>query len=228
MKLKKLLFIVLPISLACVLNCTRVGYMPTRTYADDGTLTSETITSSSSSEETTTEIGVENESEESGVKKDFTQLKETVLGAWNSYIAPLLAGVSITSVISMLVSIVFTIKNRKTNKLNSAVIASNDKDIAEVFKMYLEYQATNEKVLNELKESNEISEATRKEFEEKSKALLEKTNEVIESVDNLETLKEVMKDMATILLKIAENDTNLIKLGVTEDIVKLESHINEL
>lgn len=177
-------------------------------------------------------------------------IKEDVESLWNSFIAPIFATISVTSVVSLIVSIVMSVINHKNNKKSTSLVNEESNKIGEIYKLYEEFKtanstiietfkSSNEKLLSELKEANEkiikelneetqLSEETKKEFETNSTALISKCAEVVEKTENLENLKVVMKDLASIISKIAQVDSTLVKEGITQDIIKLNQHINEL
>lgn len=214
MKLRKiLLFIFLPLMLVCAsvtagtCICTS---KPVSVYAAEEVQPEEVNTSS-----------------EEGENGEFN-IKEYLQNAFNSFVAPLLTGVSITSIVSLLINVILTCLNRKNNKNNAAIQKENREDILNTIQRFKEYKDTSDKVLNELKTQNQISVETKNAFVKQSQDLLEQCKLMTKNVEHLEGLKEVMVDLATIIGKIARSSNQLVSDGIAKDVSILEEHIRQL
>jgi len=185
------------------------------------------------SEVISSEIIVEEDSssvaeEASSSPSTLVQIKNNIQEAWDTYVAPLMTGVSITAMISLIVNVILGYLNHKNSKFSKENVAKSVEEISEVYKLYMEYKSSNEKIIEELKNQTTLSEETKTEFLNKSNALLNKCAEVINKTEKLESLKVVMTDLATIIAKLSLASKEMVKAGITEDVAKLEEHIKEL
>lgn len=232
MKLRKILLLIfLPLMLVCAsvtagtCICTSE---PVSVYAAEEIISASSeeiegsaVTSSGEIEETINSSVVEEENTE-------INIKEYLQNAFDSFVAPLLTGVSITSIVSLLVSVIFAYLNRKNNKNNAEIQKTNRKDIQTTIQMFNEYKISSDKIIEELEKQNQVSKETKNEFVKKSEALLKQCEQMNKDVEHLEGLKEVMVDLATIISKIARSSNQLVSSGVAKDVTKLEEHIRKL
>lgn len=221
MKLRKILLLIfLPLMLVCASvtagTCIRTS-VPVSVYAAEEIISA----SSEEIEETINSSVAEEENTEFNIK-------EYLQNAFDSFVAPLLTGVSITSIVSLLVSVIFAYLNRKNNKNNAEIQKTNREDIKTTIQMFNEYKISSDKIIKELKTQNQVSKETKNEFVKNSEALLKQCEQMTKDVEHLEGLKEVMVDLATIISKIARSSNQLVSSGVAKDVTKLEEHIRKL
>lgn len=166
------------------------------------------------SEETTTE-------EDNWFKKDY-----------ETFVVPLLSGVSITSLLSMVVTILFTfIKNKKLDqKVLLVTQKANDK-----------YQQCEEKLV-EIKEiltqvheiyemvtkSEKINDETKTYLEEKVKYLVTVIDGNSERVNKIDNLVEIITLLAQLQTKIAKQSDDVVKSGIVEDIDEITTLVKKL
>lgn len=171
------------------------------------------------------EVNISSSSEVTNSEEGFTT---KITEAWDTYIAPILTGVSITSIVSLIASIVFAILNHKNNNKSKLAIQQNRDEIVEIFQMYIKYKELSDKMLEELKNQNNLADDLRKEFSTKSTELIDKCNDVVNKTENLQSLKAVMIDLSTIISKVASSSDEMVAKGIASDVNKLEEHIRSL
>lgn len=150
---------------------------------------------------------------------------DKVEDAYNTYIAPLLAGVGITSILSAVVSIAFAVKNRKDKKNikdNSTTTTKNANTIIEkAEELY--------KVCNSLKEMCEKDHTLSKEvidvFNEKAKLITNDISSLQKDVSNLFEIKAYVLNMAQIMSTMASHIPELRESGCAEEIEKIVNKI---
>lgn len=138
-----------------------------------------------------------------------------------TYLAPLLGGVSITSVVSALISIVLAIINRKTN----GKIKESNKETIDLSVSVLKSAAN---LIDEMKEFNSISEETRKQFKEATDNLLKNVVELSGKTEQMLKIKDCVNQLVLIEEKIASHSKELVASGVAEDIHKLIEDVNNI
>lgn len=153
--------------------------------------------------------------------KEEEDVKAKIENFVNTYLVPLLSGVSITSVVGMLVSVVFACLNRRTNKL----IKQSNKETIEL-SMEILKNSTN--LINELNESNSISKVTRDQFVENTTALSEKVAGLTDKTEELLKMKAILITLVEVQKELAKIDPKAITSGVSQAIEKLNEQIKSL
>jgi len=147
-------------------------------------------------------------------QEKFNNFKDT-------YLTPLLGGVSIASVLSAVISIVLAFINRKTN---GKIKESNEKTI----NLSVNVLTAGSKLIEEMQKSKEISENTRKEFKEASDLLIKQIVELSGKTEEMLKLKSCVNQLVLIEQKITAHSKELVASGVAEDIAKLVNDIESI
>ncbi len=170
---------------------------------------------------TTDDITSTNEKNESGLLDNWENWKET-------YIDPLLAGVSITSIISAMLSLAMAYLNHKSNKKSNAEVHQSKEDNKLLISAITEFMEKMNDILAKLENENKNSQTLKDDFSITSQELLNKISELVEQTENLQKLKTIIVTLATIESKIAQCSKEVVQSGVGEDIAKLADQIKTL
>lgn len=151
---------------------------------------------------------------------------------YETYVVPLLSGVSITSILSMVVTIVFTsVKNKKldqkvlaiTEKANEKYQYTEDKlvEVKEILKEVHEiYQLTlnNEKVNSEAKTF----------LQEKVKYMVSVVDGNSEKVNKIDDLVKILTLLTQLQIKVSKQSAEIVKSGIIEDINEITQLVKKL
>lgn len=151
---------------------------------------------------------------------------------YETYVVPLLSGVSITSILSMIVTIVFTvIKNKKLDqkvltiaeKANEKYQQAEDKlvEVKEILREVHEiYQLTlnNEKVNSEIKTF----------LKEKVEYMVAVVDENSEKVNKIDDLVKVLTLLTQLQAKVSRQSAETVKNGIIEDINEIAQLVKKL
>lgn len=151
---------------------------------------------------------------------------------WDTYIAPLFGGVSITAIVSAVLCFVLNhIKNKGFDKKISdmekrALVREEEanKKLAMAQECLNSYKAMFELV----KESNGIDKQTKEAIENGLKDMKEKIDNIDNKSDKLEGLKQAVACLAVILAKAVENSPELIKAGIVPEVNNLKQKVAKL
>lgn len=152
---------------------------------------------------------------------DDKTIEDKIEETWNTMLVPLLSGVSLTSIFSLVVSIILSIVNRKANQRSA-------NQIGDVGSNALTVIACANKIVEEIKKQNIYSEQTKAELIKSMQELLLQLKELTNKTEDVIKLKEMIKTLGSIQLKIAFTIPNVVVHGLGEDLFKLEGYLNNL
>lgn len=152
---------------------------------------------------------------------DDKTIEDKIEETWNTMLVPLLSGVSLTSIFSLVVSIILSIVNRKANQRSA-------NQIGDVGSNALTVIACANKIVEEIKKQNIYSEQTKAELIKSMQELLLQLKELTNKTEDVIKLKEMIKTLGSIQLKIASTIPNVVVHGLGEDLFKLEGYLNNL
>ena len=157
-------------------------------------------------EETTT-------NEEENWKDKIIQFKDTIL-------VPLLSGVSITSILSVVITIILnTIRGKKLDK---KCIESEAK-LAEATAIL----STITKIYNDIADDKKINEETRTIIETQMTDLIEKINANNEKVAKIEKIEPILKLLVQLEIKLAKASSDVVASGAIKDVNEITKLIKE-
>lgn len=152
---------------------------------------------------------------------DDKTIEDKIEETWNTMLVPLLSGVSLTSIFSLVVSIILSIVNRKANQRSA-------NQIGDVSSNALTVIACANKIVEEIKKQSIYSEQTKAELIKSMQELLLQLKELTNKTEDVIKLKEMIKTLGSIQLKIASTIPNVVVHGLGEDLFKLEGYLNNL
>lgn len=161
-------------------------------------------------------------------KDDLSEFKDQVENAWNTYIVPLCSGLTVTTVLSFIFSAYCNFKNKKNNKESANNIQESNNNIKEIINIVLDLIKNVSGLYKECQNYNKIANETRIAFETATNDLIKKIESQTSATENLMELKQILVLLAEIETKLAVNDPNAIKAGISEDIVILNEQIKNL
>lgn len=156
------------------------------------------------------------------------KIKDEISNFKDTYLVPLLSGVSLTSVIGALFSLLMAFINRKNNKKSNEELIQSSKQVERVVELAISIIKTTTQIMEEIQTQNKIAENTRMDFQKSAKELLDKVSELTKETQALQKLKPIMVSLATIDSKMALSNANVIKNGLGEDISELSEQIKLL
>lgn len=191
--MKKKLLVLSTLFAGVVFGFVVAGTKPLAVKADDGIKTVEV-----------------NEEEQSSWEK----FKDT-------FLVPILSGVSVTSIASMLISVVFAFLNRSTNK---KIMGSNSETISIALKV-IEQNAV---LIEKMEESNKINQEAIDEFKKSTAQIIEKVSSLATTTENLLKIKDILIIYSEIETKLAMSNEIAVAKGISKDISDLNNKIKEL
>ena len=184
--------------------------------------------------ESTTETTTETISED--VKDDdlisYEDIKEWAKDQWNNIIMPIFVGFSATNIVVFLLNyIVSKIRNKiqdKKNKENQEILDEKLKQVQDCIIMVGDLVKTQQVIFEDLKNNNELSIETKEliSLTMKNVSNLIKINN--NKIDSIEKIKPILALFLSIEKKVALCRDEVVKSGIGDDIVKLESMVKEL
>lgn len=156
--------------------------------------------------------------EENEEKKSW---EETLKDFKDSYLVPILGSVSITSVVSLCVSIVCSVFNRKTNKL---IKLSN----ADTISLCTNVVKSATALITEVHQGNAITDATKNMFLEQTNNLIERMELLAKKSEKVAEIKDVIACLVEVQNEIYKLDPKAITSGVSEKIAKLNDTVKQI
>lgn len=163
------------------------------------------------------EIVVEEEQEEENIKDKLTNWKDT-------FLVPILSGVSITSVISALVSIGFAFLNRKVikrlekeNNEGAMYIANCKASIVDIMGSVLQVSD----LVNKIIETNTLT-------NESINQLTDVFNNLKDKTENLIVLKDSVYKLCMLINKVVKKTPELVSNGVAEECDRIIKQIKNI
>ena len=176
---------------------------------EEVTSTTETV---ATSEETSETAVVVSEEVETWTEK-LNTFKDT-------YLVPLLSGVSITSILSVIATFVFNVVKEK--KLDKKLIESNTK-LAEATAIL----ATITKIYNDIAEDKKLNAETKQIISKTMNELVERFDVNNEKIAKVEKIEPILRLLVQLEVKIAKSSSDLIASGAIEDINEITKLIKE-
>lgn len=151
--------------------------------------------------------------EEESWKDKIVQFKDTIL-------VPLLSGVSITSVLSIVITVVLNYIRGK--KLDKKCIESEAK-LAEATAIL----STITKIYNDIADDKKINEETKAIIETQMNDLISKINSNNERVAKIEKIEPILKLLVQLEVKLAKASSDVVASGAIKDVNEIAKLIKE-
>lgn len=181
--------------------------------------------------EETSEPVVEEEPAEEPVE-EAEEKENWVKQAYDTYIVPLFAGVSATSVVSAVVCIVATVLKNK--ELNKKLLAMNENFNAQKQEADKKLALAEEKLAEAtemlalaregyalIKENDAINKETKKFLVDNMNFILKKIEENSNEVAKIEKVQKVLSLLVQLDAKVAKQSQEVVKSGIIEDVNEL-------
>ncbi len=162
---------------------------------------------------------------------------------WETYVAPLLTGISITSVVSVAFSIIFTIarktaldkKYAEKDSEYQAKVADFEQKVHEALDGLNErmqevdmIKGVAENILNACLNEQEVNEATKAMIKETMEVLTAKVDENNVIVQKYQKIEPILQLLVQLEIKLAKSNKNNIANGVIDDIEEISKLIKSL
>ena len=170
----------------------------------------ETGDSSVSIDESSTSVSVDegiSDSEQSSMNND--EFIESLKTAYQNYLVPIFGSITLTSVLSSLITIIFAIFNMKNN-------SKNRKNIIDIFSMATNIIAASSALQHEIQASNIVAEETKKQFVETTRDLINKLAELTNKTKDLQKIKPILICLSELNVLIAQNSKEIVQSGIGE------------
>lgn len=174
----------------------------------------------------------EQPAEETSEPTEKEQFEEWLKSSYQTYVVPLLGGISITSVMTLIITVVFTIIKNKgldkkviriTQEANTKYNEANEK-YAECKEILVEVHQIYKLVVK----SGEINEEAKAFIKEKMDYALTVVDASSAQVAKIDNLVKVVALLAQIESKVAKQSGEVVKSGIVEDINELSNLIKEV
>lgn len=189
----------------------------------------EASSSTSELENNSNESIEDNESIDSEVtseKNVLQDISDSINNFKDTYLTPLLGGASIAVVLQSILSIIVAITNRKSTIKNREDIKNCTDTVEGVTNLSKELKEQVDKIISELKEQNEIAGLNKQELKNATDRMLLEMERITNYTQDFSEVKESIKALSSIIVKLALLQDDVIKSGVGEEIKKLEDFIN--
>lgn len=134
----------------------------------------------------------------------------------NTYLVPLLSGVTVASVLSMALSIGLAVYNSKVNKKTRTLVKGCIEQILSTLKVL-------NALVSEFEQSNRLSKATLKLIDESFQKLLAQLSLLEKATKKTEELKEAVVLIGQMQKELAKVDRQAVSSGVAKTLVQLEA-----
>ena len=158
---------------------------------------------------------------EEAVAEEQPQEESKIENFKNTYLVPLLSGVSVASVFSLAMSVGLSVYNSKVNKKTRTLIANCIDQTFSTLKMF-------NAIRQELEMANKLSEATTKSLDEAFRKLFDQLGLLEKATDKVEAVKEAIVLLGEMQKELAKLDKQAVSSGVTKKLVQLEAKLKEL
>lgn len=139
----------------------------------------------------------------------------------DTYLVPLLSGVSLASILSAIMSLVIAYLNRKTNNKNKISIDNLIVSVTDII-------SNTTSLINELNKQNLISNNIKTAFEVSTSDLLKKIELLTDKAESIEAYKDVLISLSAIITNFISNNAECVKNGVARDVNKINEQIKQL
>lgn len=162
------------------------------------------------------------------LEKEISDVESWVNEKWDTYVSPLLGGVSLAVVVSFLGTLLMTYVRSKSldGKLKDAndKIAQATEILAKVSSVLLVLNT----VKSDVENGNKINDETKAELKSQVSSLEAKIGELSGNIEPMEDIKKILSLLVQIVSAIATNDENSVKSGVSKEVSELASMLPEL
>ena len=175
-----------------------------------------------SSSDITSDSEVTSDSE----KTWLDSINDTINNFKDTYLTPLIGGVSIVAVLQSILSIAVAISNFKNNSKTKENMQECKTNVDNVTSLSTDLKASVEKIIDELKTQNQIASLNKQELKNATDKMLLEMERITNYTQDFSEVKESIKALASIIVKLALLEDDVIKSGIGEEIKQLEDFIN--
>ena len=155
------------------------------------------------------------------VEQKYDEVRDWAEEKWNTFIAPLIGGVSITAILSFAMTILMNyLKNKRL-----------DKKLEQANKTFAEAQetlATIKGIYEGIEADKKVNEETKALLAESVKAIQNKMDSSLASIERAERLEPVLRTLAEIEITLAEHSKDKVSSGAAEKIERIRKQLGEL
>lgn len=146
----------------------------------------------------------------------------------DNYVVPLVSGVSVATIINLILTLAYTLIKNKTIKLKDKIIDDNQvrmSDMVEAQKIFCDKVAN---MIQELQQSNSINKETLAAVQSSANDLFVKIADLTGKTEHMTKIIPVLNTVAIIQSKTVEASEVAIKSGVADDVNKLLEQLKDL
>lgn len=210
---KIILFVGLCLSCFLLAPNPRALSVRANTISTQSSLFESTSLASTSSSTISTSV----EEETSAIEK----LENQITDIWNTKVMPIIAGISLTTIVNFIYSYIMNRKNKKTTD-------SCAKTVDNITALTNKVAEISNGVLNDLKDSKEHIVKLENEFKNTINSIAVLLNQLIMETKNIKDIRPILTAMSEILTKTALNSREIVKSGAGEEIAELQAYIKSL
>ena len=210
---KIILFVGLCLSCFLLAPNPRTLSVRANTISTQSSLFESTSLTSTSSSTISTSV----EEETSAIEK----LENQITDIWNTKVMPIIAGISLTTIVNFIYSYIMNRKNKKTTD-------SCAKTVDNITALTNKVAEISNGVLNDLKDSKEHIVKLENEFKNTINSIAVLLNQLIMETKNIKDIRPILTAMSEILTKTALNSREIVKSGAGEEIAELQAYIKSL
>lgn len=155
-----------------------------------------------------------------------------ILDNWNkwreTYIEPLLTGVSLSTIVSTILTIFFAIKNKKLNVQNKELNTQVQSQVQETLKLIADFIEESKKILHSVTDQNDLVNNLSNSFASSVEEINKQLTTLYEATAKSEAVKNLLVIMSSIISKLANSSREALKIGISEDINKLADEAKKI
>lgn len=170
-------------------------------------------------EETTTNEEIERLKQE--WQKKLNEFKD-------EYVVPLVSGVSVATIINLIITLAYTLVKNKTLKLKDKIIDENQVKMNQMIEAQNIFCDKVANMIQELQVSNSINKETLAEVQEAASDLFTKLTDLTGKTEHMAKIIPVLNTTALIVSKTVQVSESAIKSGVVDDVNKLLIELKDL
>ena len=172
------------------------------------------------------EAVVEQPVEEDKVTRE--EIEQKITAFKDTYLVPLLSGVSITTIISCGLTILFAFKNRKTNTLIAKVNAITQEQAKKAIDCVKEIEDQANLLLEQAQMYKDLAFEMKDRAIEQSKVMLNQVNELKGEVEKLFEMKACMIMLINTQVELAKINPQVVSSGVVKQLEALNEQAKKL
>lgn len=161
------------------------------------------------------------EDEETENKGVFDELLDELKEYKETYLDPLLGGLTLSTIISVCMTILLAIYNKKIN-------AKHKKDVEEYYDNLKNNMNKIDEVLEMARKQNEISNMVINSFSNSVKQIEEQLSKLYSETEKIEYMKNALIGVSKIVSIQASSSKEAIRMGVSEEINQLKAEIEKI